>query len=764
MADEVGIKITLDGKSVTTEAKNMSKVVTEEFVDVDKTVEKTDKKLEKFSKTVINVKNDYSDLTRTVKQGFATLEKNSKSTSKNNRAKKDSVNLIRVTARTNKILESSMDQLNVTLKEQTAILEKRTRAQKRSNTAKKNANNGLINLSSSLTLFNVGLAATVFGTIRAVKGLIDLKDEYKLMKSQLRLVADDVKNLNNLQEDLLKTSNETRQGIKNTVTLYARLDRATRQLAISDREVLGVTETLNKAIIISGASTQESSAAIFQLSQGMASGVLRGQELNSILEQTPRIAQLIAEGMGKTVGQLRALGAAGELTTEKIVAAVQSQTEVINSEFQKVEATSGQIWTRLGNNAGSYIDKLEELNAAQGAFNSLLGFASDVFSNLDKAKTLEIAKKTKAENRTFKDQQKIFADLFQQKLKSNRFDVAVQANLARNIKLAEEDLAVILARDKAKGEGSAKSKKNAEEAEKRLAEALFLLRANAAFEQGISEKARTNEIIRNRAAKEYNDELLEMVRLENQRVEIQNETDTAAKFEFEKELLLESESFNKDIFEQKIERVNQEKDARLLAAGEIAETEQELIKLTEKIFENSAKKKGEIEKAQLDATVAATAGSLSDLSGALKGAFNDNKAFAIADIGFKAAQGAAQALTLPPPADVIKLAAVGINAGVQIAKVNQQKFAGGTESVQGNGTGTSDQVDVKVSPRERIVPEVINEQLNGVRNSDLPALVNNSGNTYQIMLPQGSDSAFIKRVANAIREIERDRTGPGVLV
>jgi tape measure domain-containing protein len=95
---------------------------------------------------------------------------------------------------------------------------------------------------------------------------------------------------------------------------YSSISRATQDLGVSSEQTLRLTETLAKAITISGVSAQSANAAMIQLSQGLSSGTLRGEELNSIMEQTPRVARALAQGLGVGIGALREMGKEGKLT------------------------------------------------------------------------------------------------------------------------------------------------------------------------------------------------------------------------------------------------------------------------------------------------------------------------------------------------------------------------------------------------------------------------------------------------------------------
>jgi len=197
-----------------------------------------------------------------------------------------------------------------------------------------------------------GALKTVIGaylTLSTAKSIANTADSFSLMEGRIRLVTYSTGELLTVQKELLDISNEARIGLDSTVDLYSRLSRSTKSLGVSQREVLDVTEAINKSFIISGSSAESANAAIIQLGQGLASGTLRGDELNSVLEQSPRLAEAIATGMGVTIGKLRSLGAEGKITAEKVFNAIKTQGGAIEAEFAKMPLTIGQSLIQVEN-------------------------------------------------------------------------------------------------------------------------------------------------------------------------------------------------------------------------------------------------------------------------------------------------------------------------------------------------------------------------------------------------------------------------------
>lgn len=174
-------------------------------------------------------------------------------------------------------------------------------------------------------------------------------DSVALLQNKLRLVTRDERELARTQQLVIDLARETRQRFESVGDLYARVARSTEQLGATQEQVLTVTRAVSQAIQISGNTAIEAEAGMIQLSQALASGVLRGDELRSVLEQMPRVARAIADGLGVTVGQLRELGAAGKLTSEQVFKALIGQAGELNSEFKQLKPTIGQTFVVLKN-------------------------------------------------------------------------------------------------------------------------------------------------------------------------------------------------------------------------------------------------------------------------------------------------------------------------------------------------------------------------------------------------------------------------------
>ena len=195
-----------------------------------------------------------------------------------------------------------------------------------------------------------GVAFAALGAGRVVSEIIRLTDAFKSMQGSLALVSSSTSVAADSFQKLLTMANNTGSSLESTVSLYTRLANATRGAGYTTEQLLGVTDAINKAFVISGATMQEASNAAIQLSQGLASGTLRGEELNSVMEQGPRITRALAEYLGVTNGQIRQMAADGKITAEVVTNALLKSLTSLNSELDRMPRRFEQASTALKNN------------------------------------------------------------------------------------------------------------------------------------------------------------------------------------------------------------------------------------------------------------------------------------------------------------------------------------------------------------------------------------------------------------------------------
>lgn len=201
-----------------------------------------------------------------------------------------------------------------------------------------------------------------------VKQAVDMADQMRLLEGRLKLVTNSASELQVVQDALRESANRTRSDYAASVELFARVARSTRDLGIAQQDLLRFTELTQMAIKTSGATSVEASAALIQLSQGLAAGALRGDEFRSVMEQIPAVAQAIAAGMGITIGELRAMSMQGELTAQQVIDAILKMEKTIRGDFASAPVTVADAFVVLRNQVR---DTLAEIDAATGATSAL---------------------------------------------------------------------------------------------------------------------------------------------------------------------------------------------------------------------------------------------------------------------------------------------------------------------------------------------------------------------------------------------------------
>ena len=222
-------------------------------------------------------------------------------------------------------------------------------------------------LSVPATIFG---AAAIAGAVAFTRQVVRASDTLTRLSGQITLVTDSQEQRIAVEKALFDIAQGTRAEYESTVTTFTRLSRSTKNIGASQAEVLAVTRAINQASKASGTTAQEAAAAAIQLGQGLASGVLQGEELRSVLENTPRIATAIAEGLGVGVFQLRQMSKEGTLTSEKVFAALLSQTGKIAKEFEQLPVTASDAIVQFGNqlqkslgaaDAGPLVEQIQNL-------------------------------------------------------------------------------------------------------------------------------------------------------------------------------------------------------------------------------------------------------------------------------------------------------------------------------------------------------------------------------------------------------------------
>lgn len=230
-------------------------------------------------------------------------------------------------------------------------------------------------LSTSVTRLAGAVSAAI-----SVQQVAKYADAWTTVNNKLANSVKANEDLATVTQRVFSIAQDTRAALDATASLYQRLERATRSYGTSVDDVARLTTIINQGFVVSGATAQEASNAVIQLSQGLASGALRGEEFNSVTEQGGRLATALADSLGVNIGQLRAMAAEGKLTTDVVVKGLLSQGDAIGKEFANTTTTIGQALEIANNNITQFIGSSTTVKSTVSLFNSSIITLSE---NLD---------------------------------------------------------------------------------------------------------------------------------------------------------------------------------------------------------------------------------------------------------------------------------------------------------------------------------------------------------------------------------------------
>jgi len=235
-------------------------------------------------------------------------------------------------------------------------------SERRINKSVDKVNTNFMTLKSTIGL--AGVALTAIGSSRIASEIIKQSDAWKNINSQIRQVTNSEEELISVRGKLVNLSKNTRSELTNTVDLYAQLNRSTKDLGVTEGELLNITKTLNNLFVAGGKPISEVSGAIRQLSQGFAAGALRGDEFNSVAEGAPKIMDALAAKLKMTRGELRAFAATGGITAEIMVNALKDYEQVAQKLADQTTKTFGQAMENATTNITKFVGEAEVLNSA----------------------------------------------------------------------------------------------------------------------------------------------------------------------------------------------------------------------------------------------------------------------------------------------------------------------------------------------------------------------------------------------------------------
>jgi tape measure domain-containing protein len=206
----------------------------------------------------------------------------------------------------------------------------------------------------------LGTALAGYLTARAAGEVLMLADNYSLLNSRLRLVTDSAAELEMVQGELYRISQDTGTLYATNAPSYATLAMSLKEIGASSREMLGITEMVNKSLVVSGATAEETSSFMLQFKQALGSGVLQGEEFRAMMEANSYFGAQLAKALDTDIAGLRKMSAEGELTTDLLRKSFPAMAEEINTAFDTMPVTIGRAFNRIKNSLGKTVEMINE--------------------------------------------------------------------------------------------------------------------------------------------------------------------------------------------------------------------------------------------------------------------------------------------------------------------------------------------------------------------------------------------------------------------
>lgn len=222
--------------------------------------------------------------------------------------------------------------------------------------------------------------ASVTASALSIHQVINYADSWTELQNRLKLVTESSVELNKATQAVYDIAQRTYQSLDATAQVYQRFADNADRLGLSQQKVAELTETVSKAVAISGASATAAQAALTQFGQALASGQLRGEELNSVMEQTPALAKAIADGMGVSVGELRKKAQDGEMTIEKVIQALERAANSVDKKFATSVTTVSQGFINLQSAMTKFIGEANQGTGATQLFTTGMATLADNLS------------------------------------------------------------------------------------------------------------------------------------------------------------------------------------------------------------------------------------------------------------------------------------------------------------------------------------------------------------------------------------------------
>lgn len=247
---------------------------------------------------------------------------------------------------------------------------------------------GLGPVGTSLTAFGPGGLAAAAGLAVLTGGLVQVAragDEMSASLGRIRAATGSLEAARDVYGQLFQLSLQTGQSVADSAGQFARFAIASKEIGATNAQAVRLVETMQKAAIVGGASTQEAAAAAMQLGQALASGVLQGEELRSILENMPNLASALARELGVGIGQLRQMGSEGKLTADVVMPALLRAGQDINRQYEQMPITMSRAFDQLTVASAGFASKLDEALGLSQAIARSLGAAANLLNSVSRA-------------------------------------------------------------------------------------------------------------------------------------------------------------------------------------------------------------------------------------------------------------------------------------------------------------------------------------------------------------------------------------------
>lgn len=259
-----------------------------------------------------------------------------------------------------------------------------------------NAQNNLNNSArTGLSVFQK-LKSTIFGLVGAYLSFqtgtatIKMTDTLTNINSRLDLMKDEFNTVDDLQKKIMASANNTLSSYKDMADMVGRLGNLAGEAFSNNDDIINFAEQLNKLFTIAGTSNEGKSAAMLQLTQALASGVLRGEEFNSVLENAPTIASAIAKSLGVNTGELRKMAGEGQLTADLVKNAIYQMADETNAKFDQMNVTFGDVWNLFKNKTTEAFTPLFDYLAEIGNSKGFKSFMANLASSLSVVANLAV--------------------------------------------------------------------------------------------------------------------------------------------------------------------------------------------------------------------------------------------------------------------------------------------------------------------------------------------------------------------------------------